>query len=135
MLTFKVLRDANIARLPVFKNARGEPAHSEVDGSDWSLSAWSNAVLGELGEAANLIKKIERGDFTLLEKREDLAKELADVVVYLDILAYRAGVDLGMATVSKWNEVSQRVGCRLRLVPGFLGFDLQEFADDENDGA
>src|SRR3954466_9375174 len=98
-LRFNVLRQANLGRLPLFKNGKGEPAHSEADGSDWSLSAWSNAVLGELGEAANLIKKIERGDFTLEEKREELGRELADVQTYLDILAFRSSVNLGEATV------------------------------------
>ncbi len=68
-LTFNTLRGANRARLPQFKNRRGEPAHSEPDGSDWKLSAWCNAVTGELGELANLIKKIERGDMTLDEAR------------------------------------------------------------------
>jgi NTP pyrophosphatase (non-canonical NTP hydrolase) len=114
-LTFDELRAANIARLPQFKNSKGEPAHSEPDGSDWALSAWSNAVLGELGEAANLIKKIERQDFRLEEKREELGKEFADVMTYLDILAFRAGIDLGEATIQKWNEVSRRVGCNLRI--------------------
>jgi NTP pyrophosphatase (non-canonical NTP hydrolase) len=114
-LTFNSLRGANKARLPQFKNRRGEPAHSEPDGSDWKLSAWCNAVTGELGEAANLIKKIERGDMTLDEARADLAKELADVVTYLDILAFRAGVDLGAATMDKFNEVSERVGSTVRL--------------------
>jgi len=112
MLTFDTLRKANVARLPQFKNKRGLPAHSQPDGSDWSLSGWSNAVLGELGEAANLIKKIERGDFTLEEMREELGKELADVQTYLDILAFRSGVDLGRATESKWNEVQQKGGLR-----------------------
>jgi hypothetical protein len=51
-LTFAELRTANMARLPQFKNAKGEPAHSKPDGSDWLLSAWCNATLGELGEAA-----------------------------------------------------------------------------------
>jgi NTP pyrophosphatase (non-canonical NTP hydrolase) len=114
-LTFDALRAANMARIPVFKNSKGGPAHSEPDGSDWCLAQWSNAVLGELGEAANLIKKIERGDYTLEEKREELGKELADVQTYLDILAFRAGVDLGEATISKWNEVSERIGCSLRI--------------------
>lgn len=114
-LTFKNLRAANEARLPQFKNRRGEPAHSKPDGSDWCLAQWCNAVTGELGEAANLIKKIERGDMTLDEGRSDLAKELADVQTYLDILAFRAGVDLGQATISKFNEVSVRVGCDVRL--------------------
>jgi NTP pyrophosphatase (non-canonical NTP hydrolase) len=121
-LDFQTLRDANLARLPLFKNRKGEPAHSEPDGSDWALSAWCNAVCGELGEAANLIKKIERGDFTLDEARDALGKELADVMTYLDILAYRAGVDLGAATVAKWNEVSERVGCGLSIVPDAVTF-------------
>lgn len=115
MLTFDQLRQANVARLPLFKNGKGEPAHSQPDGSDWCLAQWSNAVLGELGEAANIIKKIERGDLSLEEARPLLAKEYADVQTYLDILAFRTGVDLGEATRSKWNEVSRRVGCDLSI--------------------
>ncbi len=107
-LTFNTLRAANMARIPTFKNAKGELAHAP-DGSDWSLNDWATAVLGEIGEAANLLKKVRRGDFTLDEVRPELAKELADVQTYLDILAFRCGVDLGRATIAKFNEVS----CRL----------------------
>jgi NTP pyrophosphatase (non-canonical NTP hydrolase) len=114
-LTFNNLRGANKARLPQFKNSKGEPAHSEPDGSDWKLSAWCNAVCGELGEAANIIKKIERGDLTLEEARPALAKEFADIITYLDITAMRAGVDLGQATMDKFNEVSKRVGSTVSL--------------------
>lgn len=134
-LKFDVFRQANVARLPLFKNAKGAPAHSEPDGSDWSLSAWSNAVLGELGEAANLIKKIERGDFTIDEARQELGRELADVMTYLDILAFRCGVDLGQATCAKWNEVSRRVGCPLRLVWSSHGIELGNVVETEDDGA
>lgn len=114
-LTFNTLRSANLVRLGEFKNKKGGKAHSKPDGSDWKLSAWSNALLGELGEAANIIKKIERGDYTLEEKRAELAKEFADVQTYLDLLAYRAGIDLGEATMSKWNEVSERIDCDIRI--------------------
>jgi NTP pyrophosphatase (non-canonical NTP hydrolase) len=114
-LTFNTLRRANLERLPQFKNAKGEPAHSEPDGSDWKLSQWCNAVTGELGEAANLIKKIERGDFTLEEARVELAKELSDIVTYLDILAFRADIDLGKAVISKFNEISERVDSTVRI--------------------
>ena len=114
-LTFKSLRKANLLRLPQFKNRKGEPAHSEPDGSDWALSAWSNAVCGELGELANLIKKVERGDMTLEEARESLSHEIADVAIYLDILAYRCGVDLGGAIIRKFNIVSLRVGANVML--------------------
>lgn len=113
-LTFAALRHANVHRLPEFRDAKGRICH-RPDGSDWALSAWSNACLGELGEAANLIKKVERGDLTLEEAREALGKELADVQTYLDILAFRAGVDLGEATRKKFNEVSVRVGSQVRL--------------------
>lgn len=114
-LTFNTLREGNLLRLPEFKNARGEPAHSKPDGSDWSLAEWCNAVLGELGEAANLIKKVQRGDLSLEEARPALADEFADVATYLDILAYRAGVDLGRATMDKWNRVSVRVGSQWEI--------------------
>ena len=109
-LKFSDLRAANIRRLPLFKNSKGEHAHSEPDGSDWKLSAWSNACLSELGEAGNLIKKIERGDTTLEDVRRKLGKEFADTLIYLDLLAFRAGIDLGQAVIDKFNEVSQRIG-------------------------
>lgn len=111
------LRRANRARIPHFKNAKGEPAHKMPDGSDWCLGQWSNATLGELGEAANIVKKIERGDITLEEARPKLADELADVLTYLDIYADRAGIDLGDALVPKWNAVAERIGYDGRLIP------------------
>jgi NTP pyrophosphatase (non-canonical NTP hydrolase) len=71
--------------------------------------------LGELGEYANLRKKVERGDFTLDEARPALADELADVVIYLDILASQIGVNLGDAIMSKWNRTSVKVGAPLYI--------------------
>jgi NTP pyrophosphatase (non-canonical NTP hydrolase) len=115
-LSFRDLSLANTLRLPTFKNAKGEPAHSEPDGSDWCLAQWCNAVCGELGELANLIKKVERGDLTLDEARPALGKECADIVTYLDILSQRIGVDLGAETLHKFNEVSVRVGSPVLLV-------------------
>lgn len=124
-LKFNTLREANIKRLPTFKNAKGEPAHSEPDGSDWKLSGWSNAVLGELGELANLIKKIERNDFSLLEIQQQIANEIADVQTYLDLLAFRCNVDLGQATIDKFNEVSKRVSS-----PIYISIDGTRVYDD-----
>lgn len=112
-LTFNTLRSANVKRLPMFKNSKGGPAHSKADGSDWSLGEWCNAVLGELGEAANIIKKVQRGDLSLAEAKASLADEYADVVTYMDLLAFRTGVNLGEAVISKWNRVSKRVGAPL----------------------
>ncbi len=117
LMTFAELRAANVARLPHFKNARGEPAHIRPDGGDWSLGEWMCAVAGELGEAANLIKKIKRGDLSLDDPatHKALADEFADVLIYLDILAFRAGVDLSHAVIEKWNETSERIGYAERL--------------------
>lgn len=117
MLTLKMLRAANIARLPVFKNARGEYAHEKLDGSDWSLAEWFLAVTGELGEAANILKKFNRSDFSEETFRELFADELADVIIYLDILAHRADIDLETAIVTKWNATSARMDCPLRINP------------------
>lgn len=117
MINLDDLRRANIARLPEFKNSKGEPAHSKPDGSDWSLGEWISACLGELGEAANLIKKIRRGDISLEESKVALSDELADTIIYLDILAYQAGIDLGQAVISKFNRTSVKVDSSIALQP------------------
>lgn len=116
-LTFNALRGANSARLPQFRNKHGNLAHSEPDGSDWSPAQWLQAVVGELGEYANLRKKFERGDIDAEQFRIEAADELADVVTYLDILAMQLGINLGEATMDKFNEVSKRVGSTVRLEP------------------
>lgn len=92
-LTFVALRAANTLRLPTFKNAKGEPAHSAEDGSDWANEDWLEAVVGELGEYANVSKKYRRGDIDHATFHSLAADELADTVTYLDILAFRHGVD------------------------------------------
>lgn len=114
-LTFDQLRAANIARMPEFKNCHGEIAHSKPDGSDWSPAQWLQAVVGELGEYANERKKFERGDISVGEFRAKAANELADVVIYLDILASQLRIDLGHAVVTKFNAVSNRVNAVTRI--------------------
>jgi NTP pyrophosphatase (non-canonical NTP hydrolase) len=114
-LTFNALRGANTARLPQFRNKHGALAHSKPDGSDWSPAQWLQAVVGELGEYANLRKKHERGDIDAATFVAEAAKEFADIVTYLDILAMQFDIDLGNAVLEKFNEVSQRVGSTVRL--------------------
>lgn len=72
-----------------------------------------NATAGEVGELCNVIKKIHRGDFSLEEanKKELLANEAADVVIYLDLLCQKAGIDLKTAIVNKFNKSSDQIGC------------------------
>lgn len=110
-LSFKTLTEANNKRLPLFKNSKGLPAHSKPDGSDWSHAEWLQAVIGELGEYANIMKKVQRGDLTMEEAKPSIEKELADVQTYFSILAQQLNIDLGQAVEDKFNEVSKRVEC------------------------
>lgn len=112
-LTFGELRTANIERCK-----RWHPGGV----SDWSLSDWMTATCGELGEAANVVKKLNRerdglagNDKSADELRAMLGKELADTAIYLDLLAEAAGVDLAQAITDKFNEVSVRNGFPDRL--------------------
>ena len=109
-LTFHDLRMANELRLPKFKNKHGELAHSKEKGSDWTPAQWLQALVGEVGEYANFRKKFERGDITEEVFLIEAEKELADIQIYLDLLALQLGIDLGQATKKKFNEVSKRVG-------------------------
>lgn len=124
-LDLQTLHEANMARLPLFRNGRGELAHSQADGSDWSPLEWAGAVVGELGELANLLKKVKRGDVTMEAAHQAIADELADVQTYLSILAAQCKVNLGHATISKFNRVSQRVGAPVRIDgPGEWSIDV-----------
>lgn len=110
-LTFAALRGANIARGAMFKNAKGETINHE----DWSPNDWMVATFGELGEAAHVMKKLRRGDFTLAEARTRLAQEYADVVIYLDMMAYHTGIDLGEAIIRTFNAKSDQLELPLHL--------------------
>lgn len=119
-ITWKNLEQANKARLPEFKNKHGELAHSESDGSDWSPAQWFQAMMGEAGEYANVRKKFERGDIGEEEFKELASHELADVIIYLSILASQLGIDLDRSVVEKFNIVSTRVGSRV-----YIGWDWE----------
>lgn len=85
--------------------------------SAWSLSDWVTAVTGELGEAANVVKKLKRirdgipgNTETEDELRRNLADELADTVIYLDLLAQAAGFDLDTIRDAKFEKTSEKIG-------------------------
>lgn len=59
------------------------------------------ALMGELGETSNIVKKVVRGDFSLEEKKADLAEELADLFIYLVKLSYQLEIDLEAACTEK----------------------------------
>jgi NTP pyrophosphatase (non-canonical NTP hydrolase) len=124
--TFAELRAANLSR-----NSRWHPRGLSV----WSLSDWFTATMGELGEAANVAKKLNRerdgltGNTESAEQlRSHLADEIADVAIYLDLLAASEGINLAEAIIAKFNRTSEKVGFPERLTP--MGFRLQETPDE-----
>jgi NTP pyrophosphatase (non-canonical NTP hydrolase) len=128
VLTFNQVRKANRTRC-------AEKFH---DVEEWSSSDWGNAMAGEFGEVAqelfemhslqlqffaklkacDTIKKQLRqmqGDAKYAELKKKLAKELADVVLYADLLSEAMGLDLGEAVREKFNEVSVKRGSKIKL--------------------
>lgn len=92
---------------------------------EWSPTDWMTAVAGEVGEAANLIKKARRSNYALLDhvlnnaggrtQREWIGEELADAVTYIDLLCTSLGIDLSAVLAKKFNEVSEREGSTVHL--------------------
>lgn len=118
-LTFARLRDVNTRRCPLFGHGLNA----------WNALEWAGAMCGEAGEAANAAKKIRRladGCSVNAPDRatlvESLAGEIADVLIYADLLAASEGIELAAAVAKKFDEVSQRVGFTEKLaalpVPG-----------------
>lgn len=103
-LTFDELRKANTKRATTSKFAD--------TCKDWIVSDWAMAMMGEGGEACNLIKKARRGEPV---SQSDIAKEIADTIIYADLLAHHLGIDLGSAIRQKFNEVSRRIGSDVSL--------------------
>ena len=70
---------------------------------------------GEVGEALNIMKKLARERLGMRGSRatkEQLAEELADVVICADLSAMEEGIDLAVAVRSKFNATSsaQKLG-------------------------
>lgn len=81
---------------------------------EWSTADWFIALFGEVGEAANIVKKIKR-DGPSDELKKALAKELADILGYLPNVAASIGVNLADEFVEKFNEVSDRVDSPIKI--------------------
>lgn len=104
-LTFQALREANVKRT--------EDSWHRV--TEWSAAEWLMCVTGELGELAGLLKHYRRGENL---PAGSLGEELADVVIYLDLLAASLGVDLDLAIIRKFNTTSEKVGSKHKLRKG-----------------
>jgi NTP pyrophosphatase (non-canonical NTP hydrolase) len=109
------LREQNLSR--VF---RWHPPETR----QWLGPEWANAMQGEAGEAGNVAKKLQRAEDNVTGNRDDedraalldkLADEIADTLIYLDLLAAHYGINIASATTRKFDEVSIREGFPERL--------------------
>jgi NTP pyrophosphatase (non-canonical NTP hydrolase) len=106
----------NLAALREVNVARANHWHGGTI-TGWSTMEWCAAMCGEAGEAANIAKKLKRFDDgiksanNITDRRTAvnmLAKELADTLIYLDLVAAREGIDLCAAVIDAFNRVSER---------------------------
>lgn len=112
--TFAMLRHANVERSSQW--------HLGNEGFDAMFFAVATG--GECGEALNVQKKLRRqelnaaGPTNIKPSRatlNDLADEMADTVIYMDLWAEKVGVDLWEAIVHKFNKKSDEMGFSVRL--------------------
>lgn len=88
-------------------------------GNQLDLSYRGNELAGEVGEACNVIKKLERERLGIRGSRdtlEHLAEELADVIICVDLIAMAVGIDLDEAVRRKFNTTSEKNGLTTRFV-------------------
>lgn len=93
----------NFERLRVANKKRCEETFHLLN--VWSKRDWALAVAGETGEMCNLVKKQRRGDKIT---NEEIAEEVADIVIYCDLLCTRLGFALEEAVKFKFNKVSEK---------------------------
>ena len=78
------------------------------------LEYLTNALAGEVGEAANLVKKVVRsvvygrGDLRLDDVRQELAEEITDIFTYLLTIAGLLGLDLEKTYLQKLEKNRKR---------------------------
>lgn len=109
MTAYETIREANSVR-----QKEWDSADKTID-----LSYRGNELAGEVGEACNVIKKLERERFGLRGSRatlEQLAEELADVIICADLVALAAGIDLDTAVRKKFNTTSEKIGLKTRMI-------------------
>ena len=107
MLTFEALRAANTLR-----DKEWDPEHKI------NLLFRGNELAGESGEVCNVIKKLERQIMGLRGSRKtinDLAEELADVIICADLAAMTAGINLAASVVQKFNRTSEEHDLSVRI--------------------
>jgi NTP pyrophosphatase (non-canonical NTP hydrolase) len=112
-LSFVALAEVNITRCRRWHDPEG-----------WSPQMWGLAAAGEMGECANALKKLYRHDEGIQQAADskdravllqNVATEIGDTVVYLDLLAQRLGLRLEDCVRDTFNRISVRESFPERL--------------------
>lgn len=107
MTTLAALRDANRKRQAEW------PGNEQAD-----LPFRALEFVDEAGEVAGAVKKLlraQRGIHGTEKSVEDVADEMGDALVSLDLLADELGIDLGVAVARKFNKTSNKYGLSTKL--------------------
>lgn len=108
MQTYNTLREACAARSK-FWNASGQ---------ELPLSFKGVEMAGEVGEACNIIKKLERERYGMPGSRstlEALGNELADVIITVELVAKAAGINMSDYVSKVFNAKSDELGFPVHL--------------------
>lgn len=108
-ILYTSLRDANFMRAKEWEGGAGVKL---------SLSYRGNELAGECGEACNILKKLDREILGMVGSRatvEQLAEELADVIICVDLCAMDLGIDLDKAVAKKFNKTSEKYGLNTKM--------------------
>lgn len=96
LISFDELRRKNIERCPHY----GYPVEERTP------IEWLDRLYDEVLELSHAVES---------HNKQDIGKEIADVVTFCDLLATRYGFNLGDLVLDKFNEISQRVGSDVRM--------------------
>ncbi len=106
----------NLPYLRAINKARRDEWHGV---EEWTSADWSNELCGEVGEAANFVKKlrrIETGAVRINEHNDPvvlvdkLGLELADTIICADLLGMYFDIDLTAFVITKFNRTSIKQG-------------------------
>jgi NTP pyrophosphatase (non-canonical NTP hydrolase) len=112
------MTELNNGHRPALTLAVLQAAHVERQ-EEWcpdqkpDLSFRGTEMAGEVGEACNVVKKLERerhGWRGSRATKEQLAEELSDVVHCAVLTAITAGIDIESAVIAKFNSTSEKNG-------------------------
>jgi NTP pyrophosphatase (non-canonical NTP hydrolase) len=110
MMSYQEFSDKNLLRC---ESPKGFNHKIET----WTASDWMLALLGELGEAANVIKKFNRirdgvhgNKENIDELSRKLQEELGDTFVYFDLLCRSMGFNAFHLGIKAYERKSKELG-------------------------